>query len=205
MATPKKQRIGIWIIAAVMLVGTLGSFAIMVLANENAQVDQQQQQKLYDEYLKQLEEQQTKDDAAAKDLSAKYYPEFSQYKNAPAEFDKDSVGDTVTTKDLKVGDGALIEEGTKYKAYYIGWTPRGTVFDSSFEEDSLKTPINTAVMSLIEGWNQGAIGMKVGGIREMTIPSDLAYGEQGSGDKIDPNTPIKFIVMIIETVAEEAQ
>jgi FKBP-type peptidyl-prolyl cis-trans isomerase len=200
MATPKKQRIGIWIIAAVMLVGTLGSFLVMVLANENNQKDLAEQQKYYDEYMKQLEEQQTKDDAAAKELSAKYYGEFAQYNDTPAAFDEASVGDSVTTNDIKAGDGAEITADTKYKAYYIGWTPKGTVFDSSIEGESLKTPIDTSQMNLIEGWNQGVIGMKVGGVREITIPSDLAYGEEGSGEKIGPNTPIKFIVMIIETV-----
>lgn len=200
MATPKKQRIGIWIIAAVMLVGTLGSFAVMVLANENSQKDLAEQQKYYEEYMKQLEEQQKKDEAAAKELSDKYYGEFVKYKDSPATFDESSVGDTVTTKDLKAGDGAEITADTKYKAYYIGWTPKGTVFDSSFDGESLKAPIDTSVMSLIEGWNQGVVGMKVGGVREITIPSDLAYGEEGSGDKIGPNTPIKFIVMVIETV-----
>lgn len=194
MATPKKQRIGIWIIAVVMLVGTLGSFAIMVLGNENAKIDQKAQEDFYAQYKKQLEEEE-KQGAA---LSEKYYPEFNKYRNVPAEFNKDTVGDTVTTKDLKQGDGALIGEGATYKAYYIGWNPRGKVFDSSLEEKSLKAPINTGLISVIEGWNKGVIGMKVGGVREMTIPSDLAYGETGSGDDIAPNTPIKFIVMIIE-------
>jgi len=205
MATPKKQRIGIWIIAAVMLVGTIGSFVVMVLANENNQKDLAEQQKYYDEYMKKLEEQQKVDDAAAKGLSDKYYSMFAQYGSMSAAFDESSVGDSVTTKDLKVGDGAEIKEDTKYKAYYIGWTPKGTVFDSSIQDGALKAPIDTSQMNLIEGWNQGAVGMKVGGVREITIPSDLAYGEEGSGESIGPNTPIKFIVMIIETVevAEE--
>jgi FKBP-type peptidyl-prolyl cis-trans isomerase len=205
MATPKKQRIGIWIIAAVMLVGTIGSFVVMVLANENNQKDLAEQQKYYDEYMKQLEEQQKKDDAAAKGLSDKYYATFAKYGSMPAAFEESSVGDTVTTKDLKPGDGAEIKEDTKYKAYYVGWTPKGAVFDSSIQDGALKAPIDTSQMSLIEGWNQGVVGMKVGGVREITIPSDLAYGEEGSGENIGPNTPIKFIVMIIETVevAEE--
>lgn len=205
MATPKKQRIGIWIIAAVMLVGTIGSFVVMILANDNNQKDLAEQQKYYEEYMKQMEEQQEKDAAAAKGLSSKYFAEFAQYGDVPAAFDEASVGDAVTTKDLKVGDGAEIKEDTKYKAYYIGWTPKGTVFDSSIDGESLKAPIDTSQMNLIEGWNQGVIGMKVGGVREVTIPSDLAYGEEGSGDKIGPNTPIKFIIMVIETVevAEE--
>lgn len=198
MATPKSQRIGIWIIAIVLLVGTVGSFVAMVLQGGNDRKDQQQQQKLMEEYQKQLAEQQKQTD----ELSAKYYPEFSQYKNTPAEFDASQVGDKVTTNDLKMGDGVEIKDGTKYQAYYIGWNPKGKTFDSSFDADKLKLPLDTAEMAksgggLIEGWSQGVIGMKVGGVREMTIPSDLAYKDQAKSDDIPPNTPLKFIVMVI--------
>jgi FKBP-type peptidyl-prolyl cis-trans isomerase len=198
MATPKSQRIGIWIIAIVMLVGTVGSFAVMILANKNAKIDQEQQAKqqeeLYEEYKKQMEEQVKQAD----ELSVKYYPLFQAYKTSPAEFDQAIVTDKVLTSDLVAGDGATITKDTKYKAYYIGWNPRGKMFDSSFDGDKLKAPIDTALVNLIQGWSDGVIGMKVGGVREMTIPSDLAYGDKGSGDDIPPNTPIKFIVMIIE-------
>lgn len=51
---------------------------------------------------------------------------------------------------------------------------------------------------MIKGWSQGVIGMKIGGVRELTIPYDLAYGETGSGDKIPANTPLKFVIMLIE-------
>jgi FKBP-type peptidyl-prolyl cis-trans isomerase FkpA len=192
MATPKSQRIGIWIIAGVLLIGTLGSFIAMVLQGDNSRKDQQ---KAMEDYQKQLAEQQKQVD----ELSGQYYPEFSQYKNAPAEFDGSQVGSSVTTKDIKVGDGAEIKKDTKYQAYYIGWNPKGKTFDSSFDGEKLKAPIDTSETSLIEGWNKGVEGMKVGGIREITVPSDLAYGEQGKGDDIPPNTPLKFIVMIIAT------
>jgi FKBP-type peptidyl-prolyl cis-trans isomerase len=192
MATPKNQRIGIWIIAVVMLIGTIGSFVVMILANQNNQADQAAQNKALADYQKQV-------DAEATKLSAQYYPAFSEYKGAPATFDKDAVGDKVATSDLKQGDGADITADTKYQAYYIGWNPRGKTFDSSLDGDKLKAPIDTSQTSLIPGWNQGVVGMKVGGVREITIPSDLAYGEQGSGEDIPPNTPIKFIVMIIAT------
>jgi FKBP-type peptidyl-prolyl cis-trans isomerase FkpA len=195
MATPKSQRIGIWIIAVVMLIGTIGSFAVMILANKNAKIDQDQQNKLYAEYQKQVEQQEKQAD----ELSGKYYGSFAPYKSAPAEFDKDAVGDKVTSSDLKQGDGADITKDTKYQAYYIGWNPRGKSFDSSFDGEKLKAPFDTSVMSAIPGWEQGVVGMKVGGVREMTIPSDLAYGEQGKGDDIPPNTPIKFVVMVIAT------
>ncbi|MDN5274641.1 MAG: putative Peptidylprolyl isomerase [Candidatus Saccharibacteria bacterium] len=192
MATPKSQRIGIWIIAVVMLIGTIGSFVVMILANQNNQNDQAAQNKALADYQKQVAEEATK-------LSAQYYPTFGAYKDSAATFDKDAVGDKVTTNDLKQGDGADIAADTKYQAYYIGWNPRGKSFDSSFDGDKLKAPIDTSQTSLIEGWNQGVVGMKVGGIREITIPSDLAYGEKGSGSDIPANTPIKFIVMIIAT------
>ena len=190
MATGKSQRIGIWIIAVVMLVGTIGSFAVMILANQNAQQEQAKQNEALAEFQKQQ-------DAETKKLNDEYYPIFKEYEDAPAEFNKDEVGDKVATKDLKEGAGATISNETKYQAYYIGWNPRGKSFDSSFDGDKLKAPLDTSQISLIEGWNQGVVGMKVGGVREITIPSDLAYGEQGSGEDIPANTPIKFIVMII--------
>jgi FKBP-type peptidyl-prolyl cis-trans isomerase len=197
MATQKSQRIGIWIIAAVLLVGTIGSFAVMILQGNNDRTDQQNQQKLIEEYKKQMEEQQK----LADQLSAQYYPEFSQFKNAPAEFSADAVGDKLATNDLKQGTGADITKDTKYQAYYIGWNPKGKAFDSSFDGEKLKAPIDTSQegIGLIEGWSQGVVGMKVGGVREITIPSDLAYKDQGQGDDIPPNTPLKFIVMIIAT------
>jgi FKBP-type peptidyl-prolyl cis-trans isomerase len=114
-------------------------------------------------------------------------------------FDVASVGDKVTTTDLVPGDGADITKDTKYQAYYIGWNPKGKTFDSSFSSDKLKAPIDTSQGSMISGWTTGVAGMKVGGVREITIPSDLAYGDKGSGDDIPPNTPIKFVVMIIAT------
>jgi FKBP-type peptidyl-prolyl cis-trans isomerase len=195
MATPKSQRIGIWIIVIVMMIGTIGSFAVMVLATKNSQTDQDAQNKLYEEYSRQLAEQEKR----ATELSDKYYSTFKNYKDSPAVFDAASVGDNVITKDIKKGTGVTITKDTKYEAYYVGWNPKGKIFDSSFNEGGLKAPLDASADGLVTGWTDGVIGMKVGGIREITIPSDLAYGEKGSGDNIPPNTPIKFIIMIIKT------
>lgn len=190
MATRKSQRIGILIIAIVLAVGTIGSFIVMILANDNAT---KEQAKLQEQYQKLLDEQTKRTD----ELSAKYYSEFKPYESVPAAFEAGSVGDTVTTNDLRQGEGDTIGESTAYEAYYIGWNPKGKVFDSSFDGDKLKAPLDTSGTSLISGWGEGVVGMKVGGVREITIPSDKAYGESGSGDDIPPNTPIKFIIMVI--------
>ena len=191
MATSKSHRIGIWIIAAVMVVGTLGGFAAMVLQPKNLATDESRKNELLADYQKQVNAQTT-------ELSDKYYPEFSQFASTPAAFDAASVTELKTT-DLKVGTGAEVKEGVAYAAYYIGWNPSGKVFDQSIENGKLKAPINGT--GLITGWEEGVKGMKLGGIRELTIPAAKAYGETGSGENIPPNTPIKFIVMAIEQPA----
>ena len=121
-----------------------------------------------------------------------------EYASYPAAFVAGDVKE-LTTKDIKIGDGKeLVKDGTDYLAYYIGWNPTGKSFDKSFNEDgiSLKKPLDPAE-GLIEGMSKGVIGMKVGGVREITIPSDLAYKEAGQGADIPPNTPLKFVVFII--------
>lgn len=195
MATKKSQRIGIWVIAIVMVVGTLASFLALILAPSNEAADQTRLQALSAQYQKDYEAYQQKVDAQSAELSKKYFDQFNAYSDRPAEFNPDDVS-KVTTKDLKTGTGQTLDKDTSYSAYYIGWNPTGEVFDQSIDGDRLKAPI--AGGNLIEGWNEGVVGMKVGGVREITIPSDKAYGEAGSGDAIPPNTPIKFIVMIIE-------
>ncbi|NTW61959.1 hypothetical protein HGB25_00920 [Candidatus Saccharibacteria bacterium] len=199
MATPKSQRIGIWIIAVVMFAGTLGSFLIMILSNQNQKIDAAAQKKLNDEYTKIASDYQAKVDAQSKELSARYYPDFSQYTSRVAVFDTAGIKE-VTKVDLKTGDGAEIKSDTAYDAYYIGWNPKGVIFDQSIENGALKAPI--AGEGLIKGWSEGVVGMKFGGIRELTIAADKAYGKDGYGDSIPPNTPLKFIVMVIPKVAE---
>ena len=51
---------------------------------------------------------------------------------------------------------------------------------------------------MINGWKEGVIGMKLGGVRELTIPAAKAYGSQSAGDKIPANAPLKFVVMAIK-------
>lgn len=190
MATTKTQRVGIWIIAVFMAVGTIGSFAIIVLANSNSQTDQARIQQMTSEY-------QDKVAAQTKELSDKYYDTFKQYESRAAAFDAASVTE-LKTEDLAAGDGETLAENSSFTAYYIGWTPDGKVFDGSIDGDSLKQPYTVTPGQVIEGWTKGVVGMKVNGVRELSIPSALAYGEQGSGS-IPANSPIKFVVMVVPT------
>jgi FKBP-type peptidyl-prolyl cis-trans isomerase len=201
MATSKAQRIGIIIIALVMTVGTVGSFFIMIIANQNSQNDAKKQQtqqaefqKKYNDYMKEYQAYKTKFDEEGKQLSPTYYAEFSQYKDTPAPFDGSKVK-SLDKKDLKEGTGAEVKQPSDMRAYYIGWNEKGKVFDGSIDGESLKAPIDPS--QTIPGWQQGIIGMKIGGVRELTIPSNLAYGEQGQGADIPKNAPLKFILMAV--------
>lgn len=196
MATSKSQRIGIWIIAIVLTIGTVGSFFAMVLANDNARVDQEEAKSLQEKYNKVVAEYQAKLNTQSDELSKIYHPVFSEFVSQVGTFNAEDVK-SLSTRDLKIGDGEELKKDTKYSAYYIGWTPDGKIFDQSLDGEKLKAPLPG--QDLISGWMEGVIGMKIGGVRELTIPSDKAYGDKGSGDLIPPHTPLKFIVLAIPT------
>ena len=209
--TPAWQRYSIWVILTLTVVSTVALYVSSFLqteSNSEAQKKQSQVLKKYQDYRKKVEEQ-------AKELSAKYYDSFKEYEKAPVAFNAASVKE-LTKKDLKEGNGEeFTDSTTKFQAYYIGWKPDGTVFDRSFENGRLKSPVvfrkEGKKWGLIEGWSEGLKGMKVGGIRELSIPADKAYGAQGSVNQEDssktigPNTPLKFIVMLIPEFQEIPQ
>lgn len=199
MATTKGQRIGIWIIAVTLAVGTIGSFFGVILANKNAATDQKSSQAIQEKYSKLMAEYQAKVNAQNAELTTQYFSVISAFTGEVGKFNADDVK-SLTTRDLKVGDGEEIKAGTKYSAYYIGWNPEGKIFDQSIDGEKLKSPID-GTSGLITGWTEGVIGMKIGGVRELTIPADKAYGDKGGPDQslIPPHTPLKFIVLAIPT------
>ena len=201
MATKKSQRYGIIIILTALVIGTFGSFAAMVLGSENQAKDAANQQVALQKYQDEYNKYQEKVTAQGDSLSTEYYPKFSPYSTRVAAFDRDAVKE-LQTEDIIVGEGELIGDETKFAAYYIGWNPTGKIFDQSIADNKLKPPfvIEGGLKSagVIEGWKEGLKGMRIGGVREIVIPSEKAYGEAGQGDDIPPNTALKFVVMAIE-------
>jgi len=98
-------------------------------------------------------------------------------------------------EDVVVGTGPEAKVGDKVKVHYTGTLFNGTQFDSSVGREPFEFEIGKG--SVIKGWDQGVPGMKIGGKRKLTIPSDLAYGESGSGDKIPPSSPLKFDIELL--------
>jgi len=108
------------------------------------------------------------------------------------------VDDTWTTTgsglqyiDEKVGDGEAPTKGNTVKVDYTGWVESsGKEFDSSRGRGPIA--FNVGAGRVIKGWDEGIISMKVGGKRRLSIPSELAYGENGAGADIPPNTRLQF-------------
>lgn len=204
MATTKGQRIGIWVIAGMMFLGTVGGFVAMMVAPGNEAKDQAALKKAQDEYTKATNERKKKVEAQANELSQKYYSKFSEFSSRVGVFEAGDVKELVK-EDLVEGEGAEVKDDTKLAVYYIGWNAKGEIFDQSIADGKLKAPLNMdgpANTAVIQGWKEGLIGMKIGGVRELTIPANKAYGDKAQGDKIPANSPLKFVVMAIEKPAD---
>lgn len=100
-------------------------------------------------------------------------------------------------EDLKEGTGSAVQAGDNITINYKGTLLDGTKFDSSYDRNE---PFQTqiGVGQVIKGWDEGIIGMKVGGKRKLTIPSDLGYGERGAGGVIPPNATLIFDLELLE-------
>jgi FKBP-type peptidyl-prolyl cis-trans isomerase len=103
------------------------------------------------------------------------------------------------TEDLVVGAGEEAKLGDQVSVHYTGWLEDGTEFDSSLDSGQPLT-FTLGAGDVIEGWDQGVAGMKVGGKRRLTIPPDLAYGAQGFPPVIPPDATLIFEVELLEVI-----
>ncbi len=107
---------------------------------------------------------------------------------------------TLVSEDLVVGTGATAVAGDTVTVNYIGTFTNGTKFDSSYDRGQPYT-FQVGVGNVIAGFDQGVIGMKVGGKRRLTIPPSLAYGSQGNG-VIPPNATLKFDIDLVSILGK---
>ncbi len=199
LKTSLKQRIFITVIAVVMLGSIIASYAAIILngGKKSDETDSGIDPAKAAEYTEAYEAKLAEFKAATN----ADYEEFIKYKPEIKAFNENTANENgVQTKDLKVGEGkALTKDSSDYLAYYVGYCADESVFDSSFDDNDNPTAFGRVLdpsLGMIEGWNIGVDGMHIGGIRRITIPGELAYGESmeicGGTNK-----PLRFLVMAV--------
>ena len=98
--------------------------------------------------------------------------------------------------DLEEGTGPAAKAGDDVSVFYVGVrSVDGTEFDSNF--DSQPFPVTLGAGGVIQGWDQGLVGVKAGGLRQLDIPADLAYGDRPQGDIIKAGDALTFVVKVV--------
>ena len=98
--------------------------------------------------------------------------------------------------DIKVGTGDEAKDGDQIKVHYTGWFTDGKKFDSTVDAHQPYS-LTLGAGKVIKGWDEGIVGMKVGGKRQLRIPPELAYGEAGYKTIIPPNATLIFDVQLL--------
>jgi len=200
LKTSVKQRIIIGAIAVILVGSFIASYALIIMGGSKN--SSSSSSGISDEKKAQYEAEYQEKMASFKTLTESDYNKFVAQKDVIKSYNESAANTSgIQTKDLVTGTGRTLEEGdTNYLAYYVGWCADETIFDSSFDNATNPTQFKGALdasMGLIEGWNAGVVGMKLGGIRRITIPGELAYGDNmeicGGYNK-----PLRFMVMAVE-------
>ena len=196
LKTSTKQRIFIIIIAILMVGSIIASYAAIVISG--SQGGASNEPKVDEAKIAELTEQYETKQKELAEVSKPDFDKFVKYKaDTVKAYNEASANEGgVQARDIEKGSGDKVTTDN-YLAYYVGWCADETVFDSSF--DSIESPtafkgVLDPSMGLIEGWNKGVEGMRIEGIREITVPGELAYGDTQEicGGK---NKPLKFMIM----------
>lgn len=100
------------------------------------------------------------------------------------------------SEDLQIGDGPEAVAGKGVSVHYTGTLTNGSKFDSSLDRGQ---PFDFTLGGgqVIRGWDEGVVGMKVGGKRKLTIPPEMAYGDRGFGNIIPPGSTLVFEIELL--------
>ncbi len=203
LKTSPKQRFFIILIAVLMVGSIIASYAAIVISGSQSQGATTSEAGQVDEAkVAEYTEAYEKVQAEFSKATQGDFDRFIKYKSEVAAYNETSANEGgVQVKDLEQGTGRTIGgDDSDYLAYYVGWCADESIFDSSYNDSKNPTAfakILDASLGMIEGWNQGVEGMKIDGIRVITVPGELAYGEQMEicGGK---NKPLKFMIMAKE-------
>jgi FKBP-type peptidyl-prolyl cis-trans isomerase len=98
--------------------------------------------------------------------------------------------------DYRLGSGPEAMQGRTVSVHYTGWLENGAKFDSSVDRGQ-PFEFTLGAGNVIKGWDEGVLGMRVGGKRQLTVPPAIAYGQQGAPPTIPPNATLVFDVELL--------
>lgn len=201
LKTSTGQRIAIGLIGFLMLGSVIAGYVAIVANGSKASSTGDTIGEITDEKKAQYEADYAEKLATFQSVTASDYAKFIAYKSEVREYDETVANEgEVKIKELATGEGRELTEGdTDYLAYYVGYCADGSIFDSSLDDKTNPTAFSKAIdasLGMISGWNTGVTGMKLGGVRRITIPGTLAYGDNmeicGGYNK-----PLRFLVMAV--------
>ena len=200
LRTSPRQRFFIILIAILMVGSIVAGYVAIVIsgAQGSSTASTEVDQAKIAEYTEAYNQAKTE----FSELAQPDFEQFIQYKSEVTAYNEASANENgVQIEDLQIGTGKEITaDDSEYLAYYVGWCADETIFDSSYDNNTSPTAfakILDASIGMIEGWTLGVEGMKLDGIRVVTIPGELAYGDKMEicGGK---NKPLKFMIMTKE-------
>jgi peptidylprolyl isomerase/FKBP-type peptidyl-prolyl cis-trans isomerase FkpA len=110
--------------------------------------------------------------------------------------EKQTMNNGLVIEDLKIGDGQEVEKFNIVTVNYTGLLEDGTKFDSSLNPGRTPFRFTVGAGQVIKGWDEGLMGMKIGGKRKLTIPPDLGYGSRDNGP-IPANSTLTFEIDLL--------
>ena len=190
-STSNAQRTGIWIIAIVMAVGTLGSFFIFMLPSSNTPVKTAEQR----EYERQLAEFQRQ-----QELCPAGPVEDKKVEPAPSAPAIEPAGEIneLRTEDITVGEGDEVAAGDCVELFYKGVLAADAKEFAGGNNYAEGVPYRSLTTGFVPGFGEGLVGMKVGGERLIFIPSDAGYGANPpQGGEIPVDADLVFAVRVV--------
>lgn len=194
--TPAWQRWVIWIIAIAMAGGTILTYVVILIANDNTAANPTQiaYERYLENYYKKQEEMLTKE----AEEKAKYAVFDEAYADKINEYEFSTVTELEVTT-LREGEGAAVKETDTISINYTGWTVDGKIFDTTRKTaESEAAPIALSLAGVIPGWTEGLTGQKVGGVYLLSIPPEKAYYDEAYQSSPLYRLPLKFLVEIKE-------
>ncbi|MDE1970363.1 MAG: FKBP-type peptidyl-prolyl cis-trans isomerase [Patescibacteria group bacterium] len=123
-------------------------------------------------------------------------PQFTETSSSSSHISSSTSRDGLGIQDVVVGTGTEAKNGDKVVVHYRGTLENGTQFDSSYDRNQPFSFTLGAGM-VIRGWDLGVLGMKVGGVRKLTIPASLGYGDAGVPGVIPPRATLLFEIKLL--------